>query len=104
MCRRILLVLALLALAAVAPALAAPAAVPNPQGGCPPSLDFLAPAAPASASCKAESPATVAAQPEFMAVSTVYTGFCRCSCSRVRNCNTSADCGGSACLGGITCC
>lgn len=33
-----------------------------------------------------------------------FTGFCKCSCSRVRNCNTSADCGGAACVGGITCC
>jgi len=33
-----------------------------------------------------------------------FHGYCRCSCSFTRNCNTSADCGGGACLGGITCC
>jgi len=33
-----------------------------------------------------------------------FHGYCRCSCSFIKNCNTSADCGGGACLGGITCC
>lgn len=33
-----------------------------------------------------------------------FTGFCRCDCSVVRDCNTSADCGGSPCLKGRTCC
>jgi len=33
-----------------------------------------------------------------------FHGFCRCGCSFVRDCNTSADCGGSPCLGGPTCC
>lgn len=40
-------------------------------------------------------------EPEFLAN---YTGYCRCSCSRVKNCRTSADCGGSPCMGGISCC
>lgn len=33
-----------------------------------------------------------------------FTGFCACGCSFVRDCNTSADCGGGACLKGPTCC
>jgi len=44
----------------------------------------------------AASPATAGAKP--------FRGFCACSCSFVRDCNTSADCGGAACLPGITCC
>lgn len=34
----------------------------------------------------------------------VYHGYCRCSCSRVPDCNTNADCGGARCLSGISCC
>jgi hypothetical protein len=30
--------------------------------------------------------------------------MCRCSCTWTPNCNTSADCGGAACLKSITCC
>jgi hypothetical protein len=33
-----------------------------------------------------------------------FTGYCRCGCSLVKDCNTSADCGGWACLKGPTCC
>jgi hypothetical protein len=33
-----------------------------------------------------------------------FHGFCACSCTHIPNCNTSADCGGGACLPGITCC
>jgi hypothetical protein len=33
-----------------------------------------------------------------------FHGFCRCSCTFTPDCNTSADCGGSPCLAGITCC
>lgn len=40
-------------------------------------------------------------EPDFLGT---FHGYCRCSCSRIRNCNTSADCGGGACIGGITCC
>jgi hypothetical protein len=67
------------ALVAQAPVetLASPALLPNPG---------LAPAVP---------------EPSFL---TIYHGFCKCSCSHIRNCNTSADCGGGACIGGITCC
>jgi hypothetical protein len=101
MCRTILLTLALLVLATTA-AFAAP--VPAaPQGGCAPSLGLLAPSSPAV--CKAPAaPSTAPAQPEFMTSSTVFRGFCRCSCTHIPDCNTSADCGGSACLKAITCC
>ena len=33
-----------------------------------------------------------------------FRGFCACSCTFTPDCNTSADCGGSACLPGPTCC
>ena len=31
-------------------------------------------------------------------------GYCRCSCSFTPDCATNADCGGSLCLKGPTCC
>lgn len=100
MCRTILLTLAALLLVTAA-AFAAP--TPAAQGGCAPSLDLLAPAT--QAVCKAPAAsATVPPQPEFMTSSTVFHGFCRCSCTHIPDCNTSADCGGSACLKAITCC
>ena len=33
-----------------------------------------------------------------------FRGYCRCSCSFTKNCNTSADCGGAACTSSISCC
>jgi len=33
-----------------------------------------------------------------------FHGHCKCSCSIIPDCNTSADCGGAPCLAGITCC
>ncbi len=99
MCRTILLTLALFVLAVAAVAAApAPAA---PQGACAPSLNILTPGA--QAVCKPAAPST-APQPEFMQSTTVFHGFCHCSCTHIPDCNTSADCGGSACLKAITCC
>jgi hypothetical protein len=110
LCRTLLLTLVVLVLAAAAPVFAEPAqVVPSQpaaasldnQPACAPSLDFLAP--------KVEAPLCqpavnqLPAQPEFMATK-VFHGHCRCSCSRIPDCNTSADCGGAPCLGGITCC
>ncbi|HKV10840.1 MAG TPA: hypothetical protein VJ725_22045 [Thermoanaerobaculia bacterium] len=98
-CRTILPILTVLAIAAAAPAFADPAsaAAPVPAG-----QESLAPGAEA-ALCKApDIQAAIPPQPEFMAQG--FRGYCRCSCSLVKNCNTSADCGGSACLGGVTCC
>ena len=98
LCRTILF--ALFALLAVAPVFAEPAPTvqaPTVQAGCgAPSLDlFTAPqVTPASQ-------VTAPAVPDFMAT---FRGYCRCSCSFTPNCNTSADCGGSAGLKGVTCC
>ena len=33
-----------------------------------------------------------------------FRGYCRCTCSSIPNCSTNADCGGSLCLKGPTCC
>ena len=99
MCRTILLTLALFVLA-VAAAAAAPA--PAAPQGCAPSLDILTPGA--QAVCKPAAPAAAPAQPEFMASSKPFRGHCACGCSFTPDCNTSADCGGSACLAGVTCC
>jgi hypothetical protein len=100
MCRTILLTLALFVLAAATAAAApAPAA---PQGACAPSLDILTPGA--QAVCKPAAPSTAPAQPEFMASAKPFHGHCHCSCSFTPDCNTSADCGGAACLAGVTCC
>ncbi len=33
-----------------------------------------------------------------------FRGYCQCSCSVVKDCNTSADCGGGACRPTISCC
>jgi len=108
--RTLLLALVVLVLAGVASAFADPAPAPAPQApsllsnpvGCgAPALDLFAPSA-ESAQCKAATPQVVAPlQPDFMVT---FHGHCRCSCSFTPNCNTSADCGGAPCLGGITCC
>jgi len=109
--RTLLLALAVLVLAGVSSAFADPAPAPGPQApplvsnpvGCgAPALDLFAPSA-EDAQCKAAVSLQVVAplQPEFMVT---FHGHCRCSCSRTPDCNTSADCGGAPCLGGITCC
>lgn len=103
MYRTVLLALAVLVLAAVSPALAGTApAAPQPAGCGGTALDLIAPAGGAQV-CKAALPAVAPAQPEFMAT-TVFHGYCRCGCRNVKDCNTDADCGGSRCLGGISCC
>jgi hypothetical protein len=62
------------------------------------------------AALRAASPAAVcplapaASTPATGNRSRPFRGYCACSCSFVRDCNTSADCGGAACLPGITCC
>jgi hypothetical protein len=107
LCRPLLLAVAVLALAA-APALADPEPVTAPapavqaSSGCGPSLDLLAPDTEAAVCKTPDLQTAVPVEPEFMAQG--FRGYCRCGCSVVKNCNTSADCGGSACLAGITCC
>jgi hypothetical protein len=108
LCRTILLSAAVLALAAAAPAFAGQGPAPAPAlqapAGCPPAADLFAAKDPALV-CKANDAVAVPEQQEFMSTPTTkFRGFCRCSCSFVRDCNTSADCGGSPCLAGITCC
>ena len=112
LCRTILLALIVLALTSVAPALADPAPAPAQQAvplvasqaGCgAPALDLFAPSAEA-AQCKAAAPQTAAPSvPAFM-TTTTFRGICRCSCTWIPNCNTSADCGGAPCLKAISCC
>jgi len=101
--------LAVLVLAFTAAAFASPAPAPvtAPAEGtslqlpaCAPDFDFAA-AGEEVPLCKVELPGTGPVQPTWMVT---YHKFCRCSCSHVPNCNTSADCGGAPCLGGITCC
>jgi hypothetical protein len=112
--RMILLTFVVLALAAVAPASAGQAPAPQAPAfqaqtgatldstpGCAPSLDALfAPSEPAQSKASASVGAPV--QPEWMA--SKLRGHCRCGCSFTPDCNTSADCGGSPCLGSVTCC
>jgi hypothetical protein len=106
MCKTILLTLAVLALVVVAAAPAAASSLPTPpaaavQTACPPSLDLLVTST--AAVCPAATPAVTSVQPEFLAQKG-FRGFCRCGCSPIRDCNTSADCGGGACSPGISCC
>ncbi len=35
---------------------------------------------------------------------TKFRGYCECSCTNVPDCNSSADCGGAACVHFISCC
>ncbi|SRR6266545_81494 len=51
--------------------------------------------------CRVEFPGSGFIEPVWMVT---FHKFCRRSCSHVPNCNASADCGGSPCLAGITCC
>jgi hypothetical protein len=102
------LLAALPALAAGAPAQTAPlpaflTAPPSP--GCAGSADVQAALAVPSTPILAPAPAAangleaVLSQP-----STKFRGYCHCSCSFVKNCNTNADCGGARCIAAITCC
>ena len=47
---------------------------------------------------------TVGAASPSRAESKRFHGYCRCGCSTVPNCDTSADCGGGACSAAISCC
>ena len=83
----------------------APAAAPSESDtlnlpACAAGFDFAATGEEAPL-CRVELPGSDSLDLEWMAG---FRGYCRCSCSFVKNCNTSADCGGSACLGGVTCC
>ncbi len=96
---------------ASAPEAASPAMAP--AAACGQALDLTPPAGALAASgrlgnpsgpvCGLDADARGAKSPA-LAQAVVYHGFCRCSCTRIPDCNTSADCGGSACLKAITCC
>jgi hypothetical protein len=86
-----------------APSVAAPGALDCGQtlGGIPP----LALQVPTRASELAGPACTLAAADRgFELGSRPFHGFCRCSCTHIPDCNTSADCGGAPCLHAITCC
>ncbi|HXO18665.1 MAG TPA: hypothetical protein VOA87_01945 [Thermoanaerobaculia bacterium] len=38
------------------------------------------------------------------AQTTIFHGYCACECSRIKDCNTNADCSNHRCLKGISCC
>ena len=82
---------------------AAAVAGPAPVQAQPCSPVFEVPAQESEPSVsKMELPGTGPVEPEFLAPG--FRKYCRCSCSFTPNCNTSADCGGSPCLAGVTCC
>jgi hypothetical protein len=90
---------AALVLGLASAAFASPAPEAQDIPTCAPDFDLLAEEG--APQCKLELPDSGAVEPEWMAG---YRGYCRCSCSSVKNCNTSADCGGSLCLKAISCC
>jgi len=108
MSRSKLLPLFLFAVVALTFAAAQPAAAAEPGSpGCGldvsallarPPVETLASTAPPS------NPGLALAVPEPDFLAAGFHGYCRCSCSFIKNCNTSADCGGGACIGGVTCC
>lgn len=98
------LVLAFAGAAFASPA-PAPAAAPSESNAlnlptCAADFDFSAAGEEAPLS-RVELPGSGVVEPVWMVT---FHRFCRCSCSHIPNCNTSADCGGAPCLGGITCC
>jgi hypothetical protein len=90
---------------AVAPDRAAVAAPAPALPGCAASLDALADLAGLSESapvCKLDAASTSGRRSCIIGVN--CHGYCRCSCSFRRDCNTSADCGGAPCDKFISCC
>jgi hypothetical protein len=101
------------ALLAVAPAAVAagappqpPAAVQLPAAGCGQSQLFpaLRLPSPAAQTASLAGPACTLRSEDTASHSRPFRGFCACSCTFTPDCNTSADCGGSACLPAVTCC
>jgi hypothetical protein len=85
-----------------------PAAAPAPPAaGCgqtPGLFPALAPADHATRPGQLSGPACTLDRPSATNGARPFHGFCRCSCTFTPDCNTSADCGGSPCLAGVTCC
>jgi hypothetical protein len=87
----------LTALPAAAASNPAPTACPQPA----PLFDFAAPQPNFTPAPKAwQNDPTPATTP----IVTTYRGYCACECSRIKDCNTDADCSNHRCLGGISCC
>ena len=84
---------------AVQPHEAAATSVP-PQADCAaPPPDLFAASVPPTQCVASQMAAPL--QPDFMVE---FTGRCFCSCKMIRDCNTSADCGGWPCLSYFSCC
>ncbi len=111
MSRITFLMLASLALLAALPAAATPApASPSPAAtaACAQTMGVLGLAAPAPRPARPASPSSLTL-PDWLAspraaATTVFHGYCHCTCSRIPDCNTNADCSNHRCLGGISCC
>jgi len=52
----------------------------------------------------ATTPPAATPAPAWLEHPTQFRGFCPCGCSPIRDCNTSADCGGLPCRPAISCC
>jgi hypothetical protein len=107
--RTILLSLGVLGFMAAVPAFAAQAPVQAPAlqapAGCPPAAANLFATSGEAQVCKVNQAVATAPAPTFMTITTTkYTGYCRCGCRFVKDCNTDADCGGGRCLSGVSCC
>ncbi len=93
---------------AVQPAALAPSVQPLPAAGCswqPALLPAFALQGPEAQPARIAGPAcTVETANSPLGRSRPFRGFCACSCTHIPDCNTSADCGGAACLPAITCC
>lgn len=103
--RTAFLALVALALLAALPAAAAPAHAATSscgQAALPFALDGLAPAPAAPATAATVLPDWL--EGARLEQTTVFHGYCRCTCSRIPDCNTDADCSNHRCLGGISCC
>jgi hypothetical protein len=78
------------------------------SAGCGQGSDFLGAVAPANRSSglgNASGPSCrLEDESPWLASSKPFHRFCACSCTHIPDCNTSADCGGAACLPAITCC
>lgn len=101
---------AILALLAALPAFASGAPAQATPVQAAPALGCAGSALPAflavpSAETTAAAPAAASGLEGLLAQSTTkFHGYCRCSCSFVKDCNTSADCGGAPCIAAISCC
>jgi hypothetical protein len=106
-CKQIALVLFALTLLSALPALAgaAPPPATAAPSGCQAALadsaSLFGDLAPQSAAAEMALPAWLDLGPQ---AATVFHGYCHCTCSRIPDCNTNADCSNNRCLGGISCC